>query len=158
VPRLPHLDQLGQDLVEHGLGEVGLGDAEALLLGGGAAPAHAQLEAPAAQVVEHGDLLGGAERVVHRRGDVEDARPDVDALGRRRAPAEERLVGREVRVLLQEVVLGGPQVLEAGAVGGLHPLELLLEPDVLGRVPVLVDHRGRHVHPVEDPELHGREL
>ena len=76
---LPHLAELADDLVEHVAGEVGIVDAEALLLGGRRAAAHAELEAALREVVEHRDPLGDACRVVHRRRDVEDARADVDA-------------------------------------------------------------------------------
>ena len=46
--------------------------------------------------------------------------------------AEEHVVGREVRVLVEEVVLGDPDVLEAGLVGRLHDLEVVHEHVVLG--------------------------
>ena len=51
---------------------------------------------------------------------VEDARADVDALGGVREVAGDHVVGRQVRVLVEEVVLGDPHVLEAGLVGGLR--------------------------------------
>jgi hypothetical protein len=44
---------------------------------------------------------------------VEDARAEVDALGGVGQVAEEGVVGREVGVLVEEVVLAGPDVLEA---------------------------------------------
>ena len=74
---------------------------------------------PLGEVVEHGDPLGDLRRVVHLRQRVEDARADVDALGRVGEVAGDHVVGREVRVLVEEVVLGDPHVLEAGLVGGL---------------------------------------
>ena len=52
----------------------------------------------------------------------------MDALGRAREVAEEHLVRREVGVLGEEVVLGRPRVLEAGAVGGLGPGDLVAQP------------------------------
>ena len=54
---LPHLAELADDLVEHVAREVGIGDAEALLLGRRRAAAHAELEAPFRQVVEHRDAF-----------------------------------------------------------------------------------------------------
>ena len=45
---------------------------------------------------------------------------------------EHDVVRREVRVLVQEVVLGHPHVLEAGLVGGLDDFELVHERMVLG--------------------------
>ena len=42
------------------------------------------------------------------------------------------VVGREVRVLVEEVVLGEPHVLEPGAIGRLDRGELVHERSVLG--------------------------
>src|SRR6202023_141770 len=67
----------------------------------------------------------------------------------------ERLVRGEVRVLLEEVVLGRPRVLEAGTVGGFRPLDLVHQAVVLGVLGILVAQLVRHVQAVEDPELHG---
>ena len=44
---------------------------------------------------------------------------------------EEHLVGGEMRVLTQEVVLGRPRVLEADLLGGLHDRDLVHDPPVL---------------------------
>ena len=84
------------------------------------ASAGAELEAAVRHVVEHGDALGDLCRVVHLRQRVEDARADVDALGGVREIAGEHVVGRQVGVLVEEVVLRQPYVLEAGFVGGLR--------------------------------------
>ena len=91
------------------------------------AAAGAELEAAVGEVVEHRDALGDLRRVVHLRERVEDARADVDALGGVREVAGDHVVGREVRVLVEEVVLGDPHVLEPGAVGGLDGRELVHE-------------------------------
>ncbi len=48
-------------------GEVGIGDAEALLLRRRRTAAHAELETPFGEVIEHRDPLRDASRVVHRR-------------------------------------------------------------------------------------------
>ena len=74
-------------------------------------------------------------------------------VGAVREVAEEHLVGREVRVLVEEVVLGHPHVLEAGLVGGLHELELVHQRVVLG-VGIVVAAELRRVPLHEDPELH----
>ena len=58
-----------------------------------------------------------------------------------------------MRVLVEEVVLRGPHVLEAGAVGGLHELELVHERVVLG-LGIHVLTELRRVPLYEDPELH----
>jgi hypothetical protein len=96
------------------------------------APPAAELEAVAAEVVEHGDLLGDLHRVVDRGERVEDPRAQMDPLGRVRQVPEEDVVGGQVRVLVQEVVLGGPGVLEAGFVGLDDVLGLLHQRLVLG--------------------------
>ena len=78
---------------------------------------------------------------------------DVDALGRVREVAADHVVGGDVRVLVEEVVLGDPHVLDAGAVGGLDRRELLLERVVLG-VGIHVAQELRRVALDEQPELH----
>ena len=63
-----------------------------------------------------------------------------------------RLVGREVRVLVEEVVLGDPHVLEPGPVGRLHDVELGPQDVLLGLAlrPAVV----RVVHADEHTEFH----
>ncbi len=64
--------------------------------------------------------------------------PQVDPLGGVGQVAQHDIVGREVRVLVQEVVLGHPHVLEARLVGRLDHFELVHEGMVLGvRINVL---------------------
>ena len=87
---------------------------------------------PLGEVVEHGHPLGHLGRVVDLGQRVEDARAEVDALGGVGQVAEDHVVGRQVRVLVEEVVLGDPDVLEAGLVGRLGDLEVLHERVVLG--------------------------
>ena len=79
------------------------------LVGAGPA-AGTELEPAVREVVEHRDALGHLRRVVHLRQRVEDARADVDALGGVRQLAGDDVVGRQVRVLGEEVVLGRPRV------------------------------------------------
>src|SRR5215213_3542288 len=93
-----------------------------------------------------------ARRVAHRRRDVDDARADVDALRDRERVRHPCLVGGEVRVLVEEVVLGHPDVLEVRAIGCLHDVELGPQHVLLGlpRFATVV----RVVHADEDTELH----
>ena len=62
--------------------------------------------------------------------------------GRGGEVAEEHLVGGEVRVLGEEVVLGRPRVLEADTIGGLHDRNLVHDAPVL----VAVELRQAHTH------------
>ena len=57
---------------------------------------------------------------------------DVDALGAGEHPRHQHLVRRDVRVLLEEVVLGEPRVLPVVLVADLAQLDLAHEPVVLG--------------------------
>ena len=117
----------------------------------------AELEAPSGEVVEHRHPLGHLGRVVDRRQWVEDARAEVDPLGGVGQVAEHDVVRREVRVLVEEVVLGRPGVLEARPVGRDDDLELLHDHVVLG-VGVALDACCRHVALDEDAELHNLPL
>ena len=77
----PHLEDLGQGFFEHLLGDRVVGDAEAADLGGARAPADTELESTVAQQVQGGHPFGGLVGMVDGGDDVEDPRPDVDALG-----------------------------------------------------------------------------
>ena len=77
----------------------------------------------------------------------------MDALGRGREVAEEHLVGREVRVLGEEVVLGRPRVLEADPIGGLHDRDLVHDAAMLVARELRQDARA-----VEQSEFHGRTI
>ena len=98
---------------------------------------------------EQRDPLRDTRGVVHRRRDVEDARAEVDPRRGGGEVAEEHLVGREVRVLGEEVVLGHPGVLEADTFGRLHDRDLVHDAPVL----VAVECR-QHARAVEESELH----
>jgi hypothetical protein len=104
-------------------------------------------------VIEHGDTLGDTNRMVGDRVEREDARADMDALGLRERVGDERLAGREVRVLGQRVVLGAPHVLPVVPVGFADELELVDHGPVFGDRVVCLRTRQEHLH--EDPELHG---
>ena len=76
--------------------------------------------------------------------------PEPDALGALRARGEKDLGRRRVRVLLEEVVLDLPGVVDAQAVGELHLVErLLIELELAALAP-----RPRQLVLVEDAELH----
>jgi hypothetical protein len=70
--------------------------------------------------------------VVHGWRDVEDARPDVEALGAGSDPRQQHLVGRDVGVLIEEVVLGRPPALQLVLVGQDSQFGLAQEATMLG--------------------------
>src|SRR5207249_730821 len=81
----PHLDELTDDVFPDLSGDaraldvLAVEEAEDLVTAGTAAGP--ELEAAVGKVVEHGDSLGHLGGMVHLREGVEDARPEVDALG-----------------------------------------------------------------------------
>jgi hypothetical protein len=120
VGRDPLAGQPGQQQVQ-GLAEAVLvavqAGAEHLQVDPGAAPAHAQPEASPRQVVQQGRPLGDGDRVAvgehaHRRADLDPAGPaeQVGGEGQRRGADP----------VADEVVLGQPDPVEAGRLGG-HP-------------------------------------
>ena len=70
------------------------------------ATAGAELEASFRDVIEHRDALGELGRMVHLWQRIEDARPDVDSFGGMRQVAGDDVVGRQMRILVEEMVLG----------------------------------------------------
>src|SRR5262245_25802005 len=80
----------------------------------------------------------------------DDAVPEADPLRALRAGGEEDLGRRGVRVLLEEVVLDLPRVVEAEPVGELHLRERVLEQPLL----VPLAPRPRQLVLVEHAELH----
>ena len=113
----------------------------------------AELEPPVRQLVEVVDALGDLGRVVDLRQRVEDAGADVDALGLGREVAGDDVVGRQVGVLVEEVVLGQPDVLEPGLVGGDHRFDVFEDRVVLGvRVDLAPGVRDEVLD--EEAELH----
>src|SRR5262245_34496713 len=148
-PLLPHAGNLLERFLPHGLGLGRARNREPAPLRRRRPPARAELDPPLGEMVHGGDPLGDARWVVHRRGQVADREPDVDAPRPRRDPREEDLGRRLVRVVEEEVVLGRPVVLEAGGVAGERHVELPHEARVLV-VP------RRNVHLRKDPEFHRR--
>ena len=119
-PFLPHLALL--DRVDQEPAELGL---RRRLAG-------AEVGAAVRHEVEHRDALGDAGRVVERRRRLHDAVPEPDALRALRRGGEEHLGRARVRVLLEEVVLDLPHVVDAERVGELDLLERVLDQLVLG--------------------------
>ena len=80
---------------------------------------------------------------------------DVDALrGLREVPAH-HVVGRQVRVLVEEVMLGEPHVFEARPIGGLHCGQLVHEDEMLRFHRIAAPAELRVVSLNEKSELHG---
>ena len=125
-------------------------DTEARELGLTRRFAAAELDTPAADEVEHADPFGGARRMVELRRGQDDAVTEAHVLGALTACRQEHLGRRRVAVLLEEVVLDLPHVLDAERVGELDLIEGVLDEltlrAVVPRPPDLVL--------VEDPELH----
>src|SRR5690606_30554253 len=84
---------------------------------------------------------------------VEDAGADVDVLRRVRQVAADDVVGRQVRVLVEEVMLRDPDVLEPDLVGDPHRFELIHEHLVL-RFRITCSTELRVVALDEKSELH----
>jgi len=82
-------------------------------------------------MVERGDALGDPRRVIDGCRDVDDRVPDVQARRARRDEAQEDLRSGLVRVVLEEVVLGRPVVLETDRVDRDRDVDLAQEALVL---------------------------
>src|SRR5207244_4065758 len=100
--------------------------------------------------VEGSGALGDADRVVDLRHANDDPVTDADALRLDSAGCQEDLRRGAVRVLLQEVVLDGPYLVEAKLIGEPHLFERPLVDSAFG-LPV---PRARDRNLVEDSELH----
>ena len=114
--------------------------------------ARAEVGAPARHEVEHRDPLGDARGMVERRRRLHDAVTEPDALRALRHRGEEHLGRARVAVLLEEVVLHLPHVVDAELVGELALLERVLDQRDFG----VVTPRPRQLVLVEDPDLHAR--
>jgi hypothetical protein len=130
----PHLGELGDDVLPDLLGAVHVFDIgeEAEDLVASRSATGAELEPVAREMVEHGHPLGHLGRMIDLGQGVEDARADVRTLGGVGQVAQDHVVGREVGVLLQEVVLTGPDILEPRLVGCLRQGDVFHERRVLG--------------------------
>ena len=125
-------------------------DLEAAELGLARRLARAELDAAVRHEVERRDALRGAGGVVVVRRRLDDAVAEADVLGPLAGRGEEHLGRGGVRVLLEEVVLDLPHVLDAELVGELDLLERVLDQLALG----VVGPRTRVLVLVEDAELH----
>ena len=119
-------------------------DVLVLVVAGAAADAHFQ--APAAQIVEDGELDGQTHRMMKRHLDDREAHARARGARGQRAGERDRI---GVGALAGEVVLGEPQVVEAHRFGEHALLELLVD----AREVVLGRRRERQRHPAE---LHAR--
>ncbi len=125
-------------------------DPESAELGLARRLARAELDPTVRDEVEHGDPLGRAGRMVELGRGLDDAVAETDVLRALAGRGEEDLGRRRVRVLLEEVVLDLPHVLDAEAVGQLDLVERVLDQRrSLSLVP-----RSRQLVLVEDAELH----
>ena len=106
-------------------------DAEAAELGLRRGLAGAEVDPAVGHEVERGDPLGHAGGVVEARRELHDAVAEPDAARALAGGGEEHLGRGRVAVLLEEVVLDLPHVVEAEAVGQLHLVERVLEELVL---------------------------
>ena len=93
--------------------------------------AGAELDAAVGDEVEHGDPLRDPRRVVERWRGLDDAVAEAQVAGALRDRGEEHLGRARVRVLLEEVVLDLPDVVDPELVGELALLERVLEQLVL---------------------------
>ena len=112
--------------------------------------ADAEVDASVRDQVECRQPLRGPRRVVVVGDHLADAVAEPDVRRSCRRSSEEHLGRRRVRILVQEVVLDLPRVVEAEPVGQLDLVEGLVEEPVLV---VLAPRLGELVL-VEDPELH----
>ena len=152
--RLDHAADRGLEALEPGVALAQRIDLEAGELGLARRLAAAELDPAVGDEVEHRHPLGGARRVVELRGGEDDAVAETDLRRALAAGGEEHLRRRGVAVLLEEVVLDLPHVLDAEPVGELDLLERVLDQRLLaGVVP-----RPAHLVLVEDAELHAQDV
>jgi hypothetical protein len=127
-------------------------DVEALELGPGRRAPGAELDPAVGDQVEDGHRLGRADGVVVRPGQQPHAVADADVLRAGGDGAVQHLGVGAVRVLLEEVVLDGPERVEADLVAEHGLLDGLL----VGAVLALGIPGPRHRDLVEQRELHGQ--
>jgi hypothetical protein len=99
---------------------VGRIDVEAAEFGDRGALTGAEFHPAVGQMVQRGDPLGDARRMVDRRRQVHHPEAEPNVLGALACRGQEHLRRGGVAVLLEEVVFGEPDGGEAGLVGGLH--------------------------------------
>jgi hypothetical protein len=149
-----HLDHAAQrrlEALQPCLALAGGVDLEAGQLGLARGLAAAEVDPPAGQQIERGDAFGDTGGMVERRRGQDHSVAEADARRALAARGQEDLRRRRVAVLLEEVVLDLPHVLEAQGVGERDLLERVLKQPVLRAV----RPRSAHLVLVEDAELHG---
>ena len=129
---------------------VAVAQVEGVQFGHRRAFAQAKLHAPVGDEIQRGDALGHPRRMVG--GELHDAVPQADVARALACRRQEDLGGGGVGVLLQEVVLHFPCVVEPQAVRQFDLRQRLLQQPVLAvRLPV-----PRQLMLVEDAEFHAR--
>ena len=124
--------------------------AEAAQLGPGGGAPGAHLQAAARKNVQHRGALGDLDGVIELGHADDDAVPHPDLLRDHGARGEEELGRGAVGILLEEVVLHRPHLVEAQLVGQLHLLQRVVVDGAL-RLP---RPRAGHRQLVEEAELH----
>ena len=145
----PHVRDGADHLVPHVLGVVRL-NLETAQLGPSRGAAGAELEPAVGDDVERGGAFGDARRVIDLGQAERDALTDVDVLGHRGRGREEDLRRRRMAVLLEEMVLDLPDLVEAQFIGETDLLErLVIDAPFRGLGPGTLDGML-----VEDAEFH----
>ena len=124
-PHRQHIGGLSRSLLPH----------RPLIVGFNPKPAHlyrrcrlagAPLDTAVRDQIERGNALGDPRRMIVVGRHQGDAVAETNALRTLRAGRKEHLGGRGVRILLQEVVLDLPEIVDADPVGELNLLECVL--------------------------------
>ena len=152
----PRADDVLERLRPHGARVVRI-DVEPLDLGPGRRPTGPELDPAVGDEVEHRRRLRAADRVVVRLGEQAHAVAEAHRGSLRRDRAVEHLGVGAVRVLLEEVVLDGPEGMEPGLLTEDGLLERVLVRGVLLAVREGLRHRDlveqRELHTVRHPHL-----
>ncbi len=98
--------------------------AERCQFGDRGALAHAELDAAAAQQIEHRDALGDARGVIG--GELENAVAEPDIFGALAGGCQKRFRRRRMRIFFQEMMLDHPSIVVTEPVGGLQLRQRIL--------------------------------
>src|ERR1017187_8742388 len=121
----PHLGQTMDELVPGFLGLVGVG-AKAGQFRPGCGAAGADVETAAGKNIEDGGALGDFDRMIELGHAHDDAVTDAHFFGLHRARGQEQLGGRAMRIFFEEVMLDGPDGIEAELIGQRDLLEAVV--------------------------------
>src|SRR6185369_112154 len=124
-------------------------DVEAEVFAAREAPAHSEDRAPAAQMVEHRELLGDAQRIVPRKNDRAGRKTDAARLGREPRQVLE-IVG--TRRVVAEVMLDDPHRMKPELLRLERHLGLLL-PDDFVRIAALIILKNLKYAVVHNPSI-----